>query len=297
MAYVTGTAANLAALLTGIQSACTANGWTLAGSVLHKSGVYQRLVVNGDFIDSTGGTGIDGGNNLTNAAPSQARIGTLTTGLAALVFPLTYHVFIGTVPDEVGVVIEYSTDKYQWLYWGKSAVSLPGSGGWFSGSIAGAATTGGAMSLTIAQLSAGGFGMRGQASGSLCPALFHASSFGGNLGEYINHGIVSGTDWSTTDIMAAKYRAPLDFCLPSAWNTESVLLPIQVFSTAYGSSKVAIVLDVAHARAMRIDNHQPGDVITLGGDRWMVFPWYNKSATETSTTSGRLGWAIRYDGP
>ena len=292
MAYVTGSATTLANLLTDIRSACTANGWTLSGEILHKGSVFQRLWINGDYIYSIAGTGKDGGNNLTNIAPSSCRVGSLTAGIAPLVFPITYHVFIGANPDEVFVVINYSTNYYQWLCWGKSSISMPGSGGWFSGSIPENGTI--TLSIGLSAVVNGLFGNRG--GGYYCPALFHASNYAQSSGEYINHGIVSGTDWSTGDTVGAKYRAPLDFCLPSAWNSEAVLLPIRAFSTAYGDSKVAMVLDVAHARAMRIDNHQPGDIITLGADRWMVFPWYHKSAAESSTSSGRLGWAIRYDG-
>ena len=141
------------------------------------------------------------------------------------------------------------------------------------------------------------YGSRGQNSVGLCPALFHAIGRSTPVGEFINHGLSGGTGWSTTDVMAAPYRAPLDFILPSTWNSEAVLLPIQAFSTVYGSAKVALVLDVVGARACRIDNFKPGNIITLGSDRWKIYPWYLKAAAESSTSSGRLGWAIRYDGP
>lgn len=297
MAYVKGSSTTLANLLSDIRAACTANGWTLSGEVLHKGAVFQRVWLNGNFIDSLGGTGIDGSNNLTGTptAGSNSRIGSPSPGIAPLVFPLTYHVFIGTAPDEVFVVVNYSTDYYQWLAWGKSSISMPGSGGWFSGSMDNTPSFAGGVSLQLG--SSSGYGGRGVQSGVCCPALFHSHYQAGVFGESVNHGIGTTVNgWGGGDINAASYRVPLDFMLPSAWNSEAVLLPMQAFTTNYGSGKVAMVLDVAHARALRIDNHQPGDIITLGADSWMVFAWYKKAAAESSTSSGRLGWAIRYDG-
>jgi hypothetical protein len=306
MAYVTGTSTTLANLLTDIRSACTANGWTLSGSVLHKGAVYQSLAVSGNFIDSVGGTGKDGSNNLTGmpGTGTNCRIGSLSSGPAPFVFPLTYHVLIGTAPDEVVVVVNYSTDKYQWLAWGQSSITTLGTGAWFGGSFQNVSSYS-SISISIAASPTAEMGTRGGASTQqCCPALFHATTAYGTTGEAVNHGAGTTVAGWSVDVSGSsptcgstKYRAPLDYCLPSAWNSETVLLPIQIFTNAYGSSKVAMVVDVAHARAVRIDNHQPGDIITLGADRWMVFPWYHKSASESSTSTGRLGWAIRYDGP
>jgi len=295
MAYVTGTATDLADLRTKIIAACTANGWTLTGTVLHRGTSFATLTVTGNFLDLLGGTGQSGGS-LTGAAPSAARIGTLTSGMQALAWPLNYEVHVFANPDEVFVVLNYSTSFYQWLAWGKSSVALPGSGMWVSGSLSGGMTSGSAFAMVGSSTSpTGSIGNR--SGSSICPALFHANTRTAPVGEHINHGISGGAGWSTTDTMAAAYRTPLDFSMPSAWNSDTVLLPIQAFSTAYGSSKVAMVLDLANVRAVRIDNLQPGDIITLGPDRWKIYPWYLKAATSSATTSGPHGWAIRYDGP
>jgi hypothetical protein len=298
MAYVTGTATDLADLRTKILAACTANGWTLTGTVLHRGTSFATLTVTGNFLYLLGGTGESGGA-LTGAAPSAARIGTLTAGMQALAWPLSYEVHVFADPDEVFVVINYSTSYYQWLAWGKSGVTLPGTGLWFSGSIDVRTTSSGGLDVAAPSAISGSFGFRnGVSATGFCPALFHATTRSATLsGEYINHGLAGGTGWSGSDTESAQYRWPLDFALPSAWNSDTVLLPIQAFSTAYGSSKVAMVLDIANARAVRIDNLQPSDIITLGPDRWKIYPWYLKAATSSSTTSGPHGWAIRYDGP
>lgn len=303
MPYVTGSAATLAELRTGVISALTANGWTLAGSVVYKGGIYISLAVSGNFLQATAGTGIDGSNALTGAAPGVARIGTLSSGtayIAALVWPLTYEVFIGTSPDEVYVVINYDTDKYQWLAFGKSTIALPGSGVWVSGSLADTS----AASGISAQAAASDF--LGARTTTNTSATLFCTTTGSptNRGEYVQHGFGTSTTWSTNAelLHGGRYRAPLDYILPSAWNTETVLLPIQAWSEYYGSSKVALVVDVAHARAVKINNLTPGQTISYGSESWKVYPWYKKDTSSPNGTGGGMahtgcmGWAIRYDG-
>jgi hypothetical protein len=300
MPYVTGTAADLSGLRTGILNACTANGWTLTGTILSKGAVFITLTVNGNFLDLHSGTGASGGVLTgTPGATRNARIGTLTSGMAPFAWPLTYEVFIGSSPDEVYAVITYSGVYHQWLAWGQSSITTPGTGAWYSGSLDSVSGLSSGLYIVAQQTSSQAFGGRASSSTG-CPALFWASTynFTSIIGESINHGLPGSTSgWSGHDINAAQYRAPLDFCLPSAWSSETVLLPIQMFSTAYGSSKVAMVADLAHARACRINNLTPGQIITLGADKWKAFPWYLKSAAPSSTSTGGLGWAIRYDGP
>lgn len=305
MAYVSGTASDLTDLRGKIIAACTANGWTLTGAVLSKGTNYLTLTVSGTQLMLLGGTGESGGA-LTGAAPSAGRVGTLTAGIQALTFPLSYEVFLFSATSEVFVVLNYSGSYYQWLAWGKSQITLPGTGMWFSGSIDARTTTTATLgACVILPATATGlvYGQRG--SGALnpfTPALFHSSvvTSAAAAGEYIHHALGAET-WSATVCTSAQYRFPLDRCLPSAWSSDAVLLPIQVFSGVYGSSKVAMVLEVGNARACRIDNFAPGAVVTLGADRWKIYPWYLKSSADPTgaagNSSGCSGWAIRYDGP
>jgi len=296
MAYVSGTAATFAELVAGIRNACTANGWTLSGEVLHKGTVYQRVRVNGNFIDSQGGTGIDGSNKLTGAAASAARIGSLSSDskIPPITFPASYQVFISTDPDEVMVVVSYGADLYQWLAWGKSSVALPGTGGWFSGTMSSSTYTD--RTNGIYMTSAGGTAWD---SLTLCPALFWADQRTTERGEFVNHGI-GAAGWDGVGIIATQYRQPMDAITPNAYNNQAVLLPIQCYTTAYGSSKVALVVDVQSIRAISINNLNPGEIITLGPDRWKVFPWYKKTTATNMTqgdSTGKYGFAVRYDGP
>lgn len=298
MAYVSGTAATFAELVTGIRNACTANGWTLNGETLIKGDIYQRVYVyNSIFVDSYGGTGISGGIP-TGPSPSAARIGNFTN-IPAFSFPVAYEVFIHTDPDEVFVVVNTTGAYYQWLAFGKSSVALPGTGSWHSGSFgSGVTIVNFGISIKASVSPSGVFGTKrndGSSATGYCPAMFWALDTGNANGEHIHTGL-NGSTWEG-NLKSSIYRAPLNAITPNTYNNQAVLLPIQVFSTIYGSGKVALVLDVAHCRSLSIANLNPGEIITLGADRWKVFPWYLKSATEGNGTSYKHGFAVRYDGP
>lgn len=95
--------------------------------------------------------------------------------------------------------------------------------------------------------------------------------------------------------------APLMGLLPNTWNSEAVLLPIRAYKVR-PSYKISLTADLEHARYTRIDNYTPGQIITLGSERWKIFPWYRKDAVNRNggyviNHSGTFGWAIRYEGP
>lgn len=301
MAYVTGSAGDITALMTAIRSACTANGWTLSGSVLHKDGVYLQTAVNGSNLEFRGGTGIDGGNNLTGAGPSVVRI---TDGLASIsvTYPVTYEVHINTSPDEVYVIVNFNTDYYQWAMWGKSDIAdIGGSGVWYAASCN---NLSGPSGQWIG-------GPNGSNSGSL--TLMHGLFYhNGNqalntINSFIHNGLDT-TDWTPAVNNAASpwawnAAAPLYSILPSTWNDQTVLLPVSIYKPRSSGNKVSLVADLRHVRLCRIDYHNPGDIITLGADQWKIFPWYQKNTTARQgssvtpiTHSGTMGFAVRYTG-
>lgn len=306
MAYINGSANDITALRSALITACTANGWTLSGEVLHKGTSFVRLQIASGRMTLLGGTGIDGSNVLTGAAPAVVQIGAHPT--LGMTFPVTYHIFIHTNPDEVFLVVNYEVDKFQWAAFGKSSViGLPGTGFWVGASINQSVSTFFAIDLS-GQPPSFSYGI---------PVLFwrsRASSFYGAawIESFFHHGF-DGYSWASGDssadpsVSAVEGVSPLMARLPNAWNSEGVLLPIQGWRIR-PSNKLSLVVDLGHARYTRIDNYEPGQVITLGPDRWMVFPWFRKntasrdgmanpSGTASAVHSGTLGWAIRYDGP
>ncbi len=118
-----GSVNNLADLLTAIRAACVAHGWTLSGSVLRKGNAYIKSQIVSGFIEWTGGTGIDGSNNLTGAAPAMVRNGDF--GTRVITYPCTWEAHIHTAPEEVYIVLNYNVDYYQYAAWGLSDIAAP----------------------------------------------------------------------------------------------------------------------------------------------------------------------------
>lgn len=302
MAYVTGTAANLSELVTLIRNACVANGWTLAGGVLYKGNTYVEIVLDGTVgVRIKGGTGIDGSDNLTGGCPEAAFLGTI--GGIALAYPMNVEVHINTNPDEVFVIANYTVDYYSMMAWGISDVpGLTGSGVWF---YANRTSLQGDQNYRI---SAGGtttqtnFGTHLDGTGMFC--LTDLSGNGVN-NSFIHADVDSGA-WHTakSTIQPASFAsiAPLLAYLPNAWNQETILLPYPVYVPRTSGSKHTLVADLKHIRHTRIDFHEPGDIITLGPDKWKLYPWFRKDTTARDaggglTHSGTIGYAVRYTGP
>ncbi|MCA0240163.1 MAG: hypothetical protein LCI02_04830 [Proteobacteria bacterium] len=299
----------MATLRSAIQLACTANGWTLTGDILHKGSVAMRVTAwtrtgagGAELLEFKGGTGVSGAA-LTNPAPGSAEIGGIPA--LALLFPVTYHVFVHAAPDEVYVVAQYNVDRAQYAAWGQSTLPLPGSGAWFS------ASSHGARPAAYGDAEQAGVLYNGFGGHSVC-AAFWRSTVGSTLAtiaeSFIHHGL-DGATWSDAKTLpqpsAYMSSQPLLSMLPSVWNGESVLLPIQAVM-ARPSNRYSLVVDCAHARYARLDNHNPFEVFAIGSDQWMMIPWLRKNSavrnggatgTAADVHSGTLGFAVRYDGP
>lgn len=302
MAYVAGTANSITDLLTALQNACTANGWTLSGNVLHRGNCFVACSVVAPNLIVRGGTGIDGSNALTGACPQYHSLGVLWSG-ETFAFPMTYEVHIHEAPDEVYLIVNYAVDTYQWLAFGCSpAPGLAATGNWFGASRI-SNNTSYINKIMISPSSHMGI------PASISCGLFWNNGLYDNACGRLQHG-EDGYSWSvgeTSGECSAKlYVDAIGSALPlstqpNAWNGESILVPIQPVWIR-PSNKVSQVGAIGHARYLRIDSYAPGDVITLGPDRWKVYPWYRKNAAARDGGSyidhtGTMGWAIRYDGP
>lgn len=295
MAYTSGSATNVGDLLAALQAACVAAGWTLSGSVLHKGACYMQVQADSTYLTVLGGRGIDGSNALTGVATAQlCRLGD-TVLTVAPTWPAAYHIHIGTAPDEVYLVVNYGVIYYQWLAFGCSplgTLAAPATGNWFAGT---SKASGAATGIRIDPTNAGSYG--GQTSAA--PFWMHPNDMNtqNNANSAFDHGFED--QWC-----AAIAQRPIDQLLtssPSAWNGETPLIPIRPI-TPRPSGFWSMVGALGHARYLRLDNLDPGQILTLGTDRWMVYPFFAKNAASRDggigvIHSGTLGWAIRYDGP
>lgn len=309
MAFVTGTVNGFDDLRTALFNGCTANGWTLQGNVLSKGVCFVAVAAAAaDRLTLQGGTGVDGTPALTGAGPRFVAMYASQSGMA-VTWPATYRLHV--LEDEVYLVLSYGVGFYQWLAFGCSPIAgLPGTGNWYGGTFD-AVHIGG---LPCIGPNFGGGYTGGSPPASCSAALFWSTSGwtpGYCVQSYVHHAL-SDTNggWSSADppnigdlgaASAILTANPLMSTQPNAFNGETCLVPIQPIVNA-ASSKTVMVAALQHARYARIDNYAPQDILTLGSDRWCMYPWMAKNVASRNggggvAHTGTLGWAIRYDGP
>lgn len=322
MAHVTGSASSYANLLSSIQSALTANGWTLTSGVLIKSGLHVLLKVANPFASGTQsaliasiGNSSSAGVLTGNPAPNGIRVGPFssTTTAGDMTFPCTYRIFINTSPDEVYIFCRYGTNQYQWVGFGVSpAVGSSGNGSWLSGTF-GNPPTGSTASPNNALGTNQAFYITNSGNASsnnaVAPGPFMSNlalagvTFPGT-NSIMHTGTATANGWSapngTSEIPNAYVAvAGLLAISPNAWNSQAALINILV-SIPAASNKTQIVGNIAHCRYVKINFMQPEDIIILGSDKWMVFPLFKKGTSELNASrddTGYYGVALRYDGP
>lgn len=303
MAYVTGTANSFSDLLTALQSACTANGWVLTGNALSRGTCYAEVT----FVNQTYpclrvrcGTGQSGGV-LSGASDVQsAQLGlvaaggdaTIPAGNVPFAFPLTYCIHVLTSPDEVYCVVNYSASFYQIVAFGQSSMSgLTGTGNWYAGTDV--ASNRFCSNTDIRTV--GGYMQSYHINGGLFMGL---SGYPASQNGAVDHELDSAT-WAVEG--AWVDWASLFWRQPNQFDQESILMPVRVYASR-PAGYISPVLECAHARFVNIANLQDQQIITLGSDKWKVYPWWARGTAYNSngyygTYTGVMGHAIRYDGP
>ena len=318
MAYITGSAASFADLKTAIENACTANGWTLSSGILSKNGCFFQLVAGTSDgyaqLQLFGGTG-QSGTTLNGQPPSNYGAKICSNNGSVIAFPINYEIHLFTNPDEVYCIINYNSDFYQQLSFGKSDVpGIGGTGAWFTGA-----------KRSDQTLTDGTYGFKVFMSVSW-PENVGTSTYEGygcglffdnptEAGEYYPSFVHTGLDatpWRSgqSGLSALTgYRGAgtqvgsLLMQLPNLYNNANVLLPIKPVALR-SSGGVTIIANPKNARYLRIDNVVPGEIITFGAERWKCYPFYRKDSTVRNgvvwnigaSHSGTFGYAIRYTG-
>jgi hypothetical protein len=158
-------------------------------------------------------------------------------------------------------------------------------------------------------------------SGAVAPFMQGYWTTMAAVGSYI-HAEIDGSVWKsspdssidTNNVLISPSTICSFFRGLNTWNSQAILTPIHL--DALGSSSLWQYLGyIEHIRFIRIDNYNLGDIITIGSDRWKVFPCVYKDTVARNTppyqtsypanpyyyiglkSSGTLGFAIRYDGP
>ncbi|MCD6706849.1 MAG: hypothetical protein LT080_10420 [Thiobacillus sp.] len=274
---------------------------TTDARVLSKAGVFFRLGLKATNIVCLGCES----NLVMNPAPNVVSIGRIfeRSGYPTreITFPCNYEVF--GFAQELYLVVNYDVDSYQWMAFGKSTVlGLPGQGGWCGATIGVFILAALTDPVYISPVAGGSY-----AQSESSAALFWSTTHNFEAGRscWVNHGL-DAHGWTyngetNSNPIGIRHNSPLISLQPSVWNSEATLLPLRCYKER-PSYKASLIADLANARNIRIDNLSPGDILTLGSDKWKVFPWYRKDSASRDggigvNHTGTFGWAIRYEGP
>ena len=315
MAYVTGTANTIGEVTNAIISACTANGWTLtAADVISKGDAFMKLRTDAPGVKTVCRAGLGYASGALVSPCALDCYVACPLSAEPFVFPMSYHIHIHG--KEVYFFVNWSIDKWTSLCFGQSGIpGGPGKGVWIAGlGFTASAYGGGSFSWN----GSGGSYTSGCNQGNYSPVdhtcglgLFTqnplAMTAGVSHGIYVHTGLPDWSDDINVPMTGGSTRGLTFIDNPSVNPTgQTVLVPIQP-TIDRGSSKRSIVLDLVYARYVRLDTLNVGDVITLGSDRWKVYPVYKRDGSVrngpsgftgvTSRHSGTYGYAILYDGP
>lgn len=307
MAYINGSANSFADLKTALDNACIANGWVMNSGILSKNGNFIRFDNVTLELYIRCGTS-QTGSTLNDPAGLGVKISTFPT--TPINFPVNYDIHIFSNPDEIYLIVNYNSSFYQMLSFGKSNVPGIGNGSWITGTCTAYAdpNNGG----LFAAMSVSSYAIEFTQVGRMLGGLF----FGGGTSDpnYANsfvHTSLDSAGWkihnSNTSavgaLFGANYCAGLMTSLPTRLNNATILVPIKAIQIR-NNKGLTIVASPVNARYCRIDNLNPGEIVTFGNEQWKVYPFFSKNidirngrgGNLVDAHSGTFGYAIRYTG-
>lgn len=333
MAYITGAANSFQDLIVALAAAAQAQGYSvldmpdmLYGVTYSNDSIRtnRKILMKGNCyylidIDSSAKNGLPvtlrslevfvatGLNDAEDGLSSDAKssllsaaffIGNSSTSRSA-VFPLVYHIFSFSGPDEIYMIIRHDADNgvediHRYVAFGKSGMAdkLPGTGAWISASHASRFY----MTPTVGGYSTSGTVTYYNPFGIFWNTHYSGTAYSSIVNSHLHHDFDGNGFWLGS--VGPKHIGNILNYQPNTFNQEAVLLPFRAFAPR-DSSMNSLVAELAHARALRITNYDSGEVIQLGDVRWMVFPWFRKNLSSPNggyNDSGTLGLAIRYEG-
>ena len=312
MAFYTGTCTSYADMKTTLINICESNGWTATTDssgkdVIYKGDLYIMLDVTTGSFNSLGITGRTGVNE--GSAPGRVGITDFHQPYSdpcpgPVQFPVKYLCFTYGDIDEIYFLVNYA-DMYQWIAFGKSNITLPGTGLWVAG------TSGLYSSYKPRYIRIDTSGS-GYYEYSTSAALFWSShnSYSNTTPAHnfwLHSNINSSYPWSLTlsnyghSPTGIKYLTTHLQSQPNEYNQQSLLLPVLAYhSSALYSGYYTLVAHVQKARHLMINYLEPETIIYHGDEQWMVFPYLRKVYRSPYTFAlsivdhtGNFGWAIK----
>lgn len=341
MAYSTATAATPTALVNDLATFIEANGWTRDSLIAEASGRRYHAHRSGQYLNMRGyineqpsssllhengsstapptgvysvamnlSTAYSGATTWFNQTGVLTRTGAYhAVGATDLSASMTYHFFAQNSGDQIFVVIEYASGKYQWFGFG----IMTKSGTWTGGDFMFGSNRGTGTIASNASRIGGPYKFY-NIGNTLTP-------FSDNPGppSFVKVDVDAETGWHealSADNFAPTKRRVVDMNVglqtvmssgsPNSVNSVSVFAPVKicVSRTAAGGMSAGTSVNYAPLGEIPgfftcwIENFVPGQQVTFGSEDYRVFPWCGKgtSATNFNTStrlSGYFGFAIK----
>lgn len=341
MGCVTGTCNSFEDIKSAIVSVAEAAGWTetvdeFDNTVIYKNNLYIMIDIGqniystpyDDCIRITGRTGLNEGSSPLPVGMSKfyytsSQYQQYTPG--PIQFPVTYHGFYYSDVDEIYFLINYN-DIYQYIAFGKSNITLPGTGLWVAGTCACAGNCSyedghswvsrNRPSYVYMNPSGVLFTYDLSSQYSISPAIFwfgkgsdpdrpsYTSYTNSNRNYWLHHNI-NGDPWSLPssvyfrDGVGVGYLERYLKSQPQQTNNQSMLLPIMAYKTcSVYPDTYYHVATLQKARHIKINYLDTEAIISDEGEQWMVFPWIRRQPTpvDEHVVGATIGDSYTYRG-
>lgn len=294
MPYATGAATDPADLLSDLAIFAAANGWTVntpaSGRVFEKGSVFCGVNADADSLDSRGCLSYAGGS-AWDAQPNNSGV-THVCNLGAGPFT-SYHMYAETEGGKsfLGMAVEISAGVYRhWL-----VCDLIKQGAW----------TGGAYSdSTFHDLTADDINRHDSANHRyLADARSGRSDLGhfacdvdGLSNNWVQIANAFVTTQSTRGIGCVRGNGKWEGVWGSQyqkWNLRTPIWPLELFVNRPSNLR-SLAGRVPALRYVNLRNFIPGEILSIGGDDWQLWP--NTARTDTDGSSSSSTPASSYYG-
>jgi len=298
--YETGTANDPEDLIDKLETFAVANGWTVSpatvGRVFRKDTVVVGVNTDANELFFRGAITY----NAAAAFDAQTNNSGMTLVMLIGVGPYTaYHFFSGdeTSAEYLHVSLEMTAGHYRNFSFGELVKHGAYTGGVYVDGVV--------WDVSTSSRDLPDFGLHQAICDSKCVNEFDAHVWCDYDAKTNNWQMVTSasTDVGNPNRATGSYRSaglhsPFQYRGYQLWNLQNHLAPLTYFVNR-ASSQRSPIGRIPNLRAISLNNLTPGEIISIGGDDWIVFPLvrrsdiFNQGSLSVDESSGYYGYAFR----